>query len=294
MKLTTILTELTAGIKATIVKVDTATDTFVMKLVLPAVQRIASKESIYYGDVATALNTKDYDVDKKVGNAINIISTLVEGVRKNETLFVSDTSLTELKTTAIGRLQGFVTITAIPNLNKDTDEYGNPTPGLIYDVKKLKELGRSGKVVIYDVATLDNAKIDYTNIPSDYIRYSEDDIERLQATNTAAAEKQSKKQDQEIKQDAEAETTSRGLKIYDPAKMNVEDPVVQRVQQAIIDKFKTTSLVNTLTYKRFISKGGADGKYGPATRDLIGFIQQTGNMADKSGNITDEFVKEIK
>lgn len=75
---------------------------------------------------------------------------------------------------------------------------------------------------------------------------------------------------------------------------NVKNETVAKVQQLILDKFKSTKLESHPTFKKFLGYG-ADGKYGPTTRDVIGMIKTGFELSDKSGEtITKELVSALE
>lgn len=82
---------------------------------------------------------------------------------------------------------------------------------------------------------------------------------------------------------------------YDPAKSNVEDANVQKFQQLIINKLGSMMKGVVPEYDAFLRVGGADGKYGTRTKNLIDFLEDHYGVARTNGTkITPELQQKIE
>lgn len=277
MRLQDILLEkLPGGVKAKMLELNPKEPgqwRFILRLTDPILKDVKMK----WGYITTALDSEDFD-KKQVGNYYNDFKTQVLN-KADEWAFV--TKKAPQKRTYGVRQVIEAEVFAIPKKTKR-----NTDPN---DLSKISDVELNTK----NMKMLDRVRnIELFEMPAKY------PYEVVQSSSTEKPETATKI-DQQLKAttktDQQPGATETQIISYDPAKANVENENVKNFQQMIIDKMgNDLKAAGVPEYNEFLREGGADGKYGTRTKNLIDFLEDFYELPRTSGEkLTPELVTKL-
>jgi hypothetical protein len=272
MKLKSILLEkLPGGVKAKMLSLERSRNTqwkFTLRLIDPIMKDVSLK----WGYVTTALDSEDFD-RKKVSA---IYSEFKEEVLDNADKWAFVTKKAPKKRTYGVRQVIEVEVDAIPKNTEQLQEPIDPkdpkTEKVVLNTKKMKLMDKVRGIELYEKPY----KYPYEAIKPEKINTAG-------GTETGGTET------------GGTETGGTETILYDPAKANVEDDNVRQFQQLIVNKLGSMMKGVVPEYDAFLRVGGADGKFGNATKNLIDFLEEHYGISRTNGTkITPELQQKIE
>jgi len=114
----------------------------------------------------------------------------------------------------------------------------------------------------------------------------------VQAFNLVQAAKEKEKVYISKKEEAEREAEAKATVLYDIEKIKDVNPTVKKFQELVISKLGKNKQISSLAS---FKKMGTDGKYGPATKQMVQIVKSGFNLRDTSGEkITSEVIRELE
>ena len=114
----------------------------------------------------------------------------------------------------------------------------------------------------------------------------------VQAFNLVQAAKDKEKVYISKKEEADKEADAKSTVSYDVEKIKDVNPIVKKFQELVISKLGKNKQISSLAS---FKKMGTDGKYGPATKQMVQIVKSGFDLKDTSGEkITSEVIKELE